>query len=157
MAEITVAMVQMNSSVVSLLSLSPLSKQCSRLSCGLMANQSELCCSNQVEIQTNIESCLSAFSLYLYLFLYLINRIINNNYHSIDRIGRIRLVLIVVTTDNVVCFSSVSISVSFKLLSCLFLLLFLFFPIANAINKSWLLHNLRLFSFLSMYETFSWK
>ena len=36
--EMTVAMVQMNSSVVSLLSLSPLSKYCSRLSCRLMAN-----------------------------------------------------------------------------------------------------------------------
>ena len=75
-------------------------------------------CSNQVEIQTNIESCLSAFSLYLYLFLYLINRIINNNNYNIDRIGRIRLVLIVVTTDNVIGFSSISILVSFKLLSC---------------------------------------
>ena len=38
--EMTVVMVQMNSSVVSLLSLSPLSKLCSRLSYGLMANYS---------------------------------------------------------------------------------------------------------------------
>ena len=36
----TVVMVQMNSSVVSLLSLSPLSKYSSRLSCRLMANYS---------------------------------------------------------------------------------------------------------------------
>ena len=32
-----------------------------------------------------------------------------------------------------------------------------FLSTANGINKSWLLHNLRLFSFLSMYETFTWK
>ena len=38
--EMTVVMVQMNSSVVSLLSLSPLFKWCSRLSSGLMANYS---------------------------------------------------------------------------------------------------------------------
>ena len=40
MAEMTVVMVQMNSSVVSLLSLSPLFRYCIRLSYGLMANYS---------------------------------------------------------------------------------------------------------------------
>ena len=90
----------------------------------------EFTCSNQVEIETNIESFFFAFSLYLYIFLYLIiNRIINNNNYNIDRIGRIRLVLTYVSTDNVVCFSSVSISVFLKLLSCLLLLLFLFFQL----------------------------
>ena len=72
-----------------------------------------------------------------------------------DRVGKIKLVLIVVTIDNLACFSLVSIS--FLLFIWLFVVAIFFLSTANAINKSWLLHNLRLFSFLSMYETFSWK
>ena len=38
------------------------------------------------------------------------NRMINSYNYNMDRVGKIRLVLIVVTIDNVTCFSSVSIS-----------------------------------------------
>ena len=72
-----------------------------------------------------------------------------------DRVGKIKLVLIVVTIDNLVCFSSVSIFFLFFI--WLFVVAIFFLSTANAINKSWSLHNLRLFSCLSMYETFSWK
>ncbi|XP_027055563.1 uncharacterized protein LOC113682597 [Pocillopora damicornis] len=56
--EITVVMVQMNSSVVSLLLLSPLSKWCSRLSYGLMANYS----SCAVVIRSRYKQILGAVS-----------------------------------------------------------------------------------------------
>ena len=57
-AEMTVVMVQMNSSVVSLLSLSPLSKYCSHLSYGLMANYS----SCAVVIRSRYKQILGAVS-----------------------------------------------------------------------------------------------
>ena len=68
-AEMTVVMVQMNSSVVSLLSLSPLSKYCSHLSYRLMANY--LSCA--VVIRSRYKQTLGAVSppsLYLCLFLF---------------------------------------------------------------------------------------
>ena len=102
MAEITVVMVQMNSSVVSLLSLSPLSKQCSRLSYGLMPNHSSCA--------VGIRSRYKYWELSLRLLSFSMNRMINSYNYNMDRVGKIRLVLIVVTTDNVICFSSVSIS-----------------------------------------------
>ena len=78
--EMNVVMVQMNSSVVSLLSLSPLSKYCSHLSYGLMANYS---------------SCAVVISLSL-SFPFPMNRIINNCSYNMDQVSKIRLVLIVV-------------------------------------------------------------
>ena len=56
--EMAVVMVQMNGSVVSLLSLSPLSKYCSRLSYGLMANYS----SCAVVIRSRYKQILGAVS-----------------------------------------------------------------------------------------------
>ena len=56
--EVFVVMVQMNSSVVSLLSLSPLSKYCSHLSYGLMANYS----SCAVVIRSRYKQILGAVS-----------------------------------------------------------------------------------------------
>ena len=105
-----------------------------------------------------ILKAVSSPSLYLYIFLYLIiNRKINNNNYNIDQTGRIKLVLTYVSIYNVIFFSSVSISVFFKVTQLFVVAIVSVFSTANAINKSWLLHNLRLFSFFSMYETFSWK
>ena len=63
--EITVMMVYMKSNVVSLLSLSPLSRYCIRLWAD--GELFKLCYSNQVEIETNIGSCLSDFSLFQWI------------------------------------------------------------------------------------------
>ena len=50
------------------------------------------------------------WELSLLLLPFSVNRIINNFNYNMDRVGKSKLVLIVVTIDNLVCFSSVSIS-----------------------------------------------
>ena len=158
MGEMNVVIIQMNNSAVSVFLLTLLSYIAITFPLGwwLTVLLFKSACTYHVKIQTDT-LCQSL------PFFFKHQRNHNSNF-NVDQIGKMIFVLIVVTTDYIVCLAPLSIWVvlCFVFLFLFFLILFFCFLFLTAIamNKSWSLNVLLIwdcFLLFSIFKTFTRK